>query len=145
MKKWVPRGWPDYFEMALTLGSCYSGLIYLLGPDRLRAIYTYVNQFGDGTQGMQVLGVVWLTAGLLQLGSRVLHPRPNHLRRIGHSLAAGAYAMMVIGLVAPIALGGPASSGAAFIPYLLVVMLHVFFGTQEPRLVRRPRNGTREG
>ncbi len=137
--------------MILTGGSIYAGLIYLVGPDRLRSIYVYVNQFTDGSMGMQFLGGMWLAAGLLQLGSKILSPRPSNLRRIGHAIAAGAYFLMGLGLLVPViieglrALGielpllrGTVGAGAAFVPYFVVMLLHIYFGTEQPRLSRRP-------
>ncbi len=149
--KWRIKDWSDVFEFGLTVGSIYSGLIYLLGPDRLRSIYVYVNQFTDGTLGMQFLGGMWLAAGLLQLASKVLHPRPTNLRRIGHAVAAGAYFLMGLGLLLPVIiealrgvgidvplLRGTVGAGAAFVPYFMVTLLHIYFGTEQPRLTRRP-------
>ena len=143
LTKWRPREWPDVFEMVLTAASLWSGLVYTLGPERLRAIYVWINGLTDGTLGMQAVGALWLLAGLLQLGSKIIEPRPTNLRRIGHALAAGVYFIMAVGLVAPLVVGGPVASGAAFWVYVIPMLLHVYFGTEQPRLTRRP--GARKG
>ena len=137
MNRWKIKDWDDRFEFALTVAGIYCGAIYLFGPERLRMIYVYVNQYADGTLGMQILGLIWLAGGLLILGARILQPRPTNLRRLGHALSAGVYFLMALSLGWSIFVGGPAQSGGAFVPYLIVMLMHVYFGTHQPAWRRR--------
>lgn len=140
MSRWRIRGWGDAFEFALTIGGLYAGLIYALGPDRLRSIYSYVNQFTDGTAGMQFLGAAWFISGFLLLLARALQPRDTNFRLYGHAFGTGVYFLMGMSLFWPVVTGGPASSGAAFVPYWLVTMGHLYLGLHQPAWIKSKRN-----